>query len=154
MDNERDEVVEKTPKQKKSVDKKKRSGVVVFCIGLTALVSGVAFLLYNMFKAPDIRDAEYLAQVGTWQREDEPTVVWQFTEVGKGTLTTNFHINDYDFIWALDEDNLKIETDWLYTLNDEYIYSLNQANNTLTLINGDETWVFVPVQILPDEETN
>ena len=154
MDNERNEVIEKTPKQKKSVDKKKRSGVIVFCIGLAALVGGVAFLLYNMFKAPDIRDAEYLVQVGTWQREDEPTVVWQFTEVGKGTLTTNFHINEYDFIWALDGDNLKIETDWLYTLNDEYVYSLNQSNNTLTLINGNETWVFVPVQVLPDEETN
>ena len=35
---------------------------------------------------------------------DEPSVIWNFTEIGKGTLTTNNHENDYDFIWAIDGD--------------------------------------------------
>ena len=37
------------------------------------------------------------------------------------TLANN-HINDYDFIWAIDGGKLKIETNWLYTLNNDYSY--------------------------------
>ena len=143
---------------KKPTDKKKRLGIIVFVIGLVALIAGVAFLLINIFKAPDVRDAEYLVQIGAWQLEDEPTVVWQFTEVGKGTLTTNAHINDYDFIWAIDGNRLKIETDWLYTLNDEYIYELNQNDHKLVLMGDDETFTFttapVPAEEENEEETN
>ena len=70
-----------------------------------------------------------------------PSLVWEFTEVGKGTLTTNGHINDYEFIWALDEDRLKIETKWLYDLNNEYTYELDQEKGELTLTDGEETIV-------------
>ena len=72
-------------------------------------------------------------EIGAWEREDAPSVVWNFTEIGKGTLTTNGHQNDYDFIWAIDGDKIKIETDWLYALDDEYIYTLDQSAGVLTL---------------------
>lgn len=137
----------KRPEQKKG-----RAGIVVFVIGATTLVAGVAFLLFNLFKAPDIRDAEYLVQISTWQREDEPTVVWNFTEIGKGKLTTNFYLDEYDFIWAMDGEQLKIETDWLYTLDDEYTYKLDQSAKTLTLANGEKTYTFVPAEALTDGE--
>ena len=80
-----------------------------------------------------MRDAEFLVQMGEWTREDAEGVIWNFTEIGKGTLTTNNHQNDYDFLWSVDGDTLKIETKWLYDLNDEYTYKLQQDNKTLTL---------------------
>ena len=72
----------------------------------------------------------------------EPSVVWDFTEIGKGTLTTNGHVNDYDFIWSLEGGKLLVETDWLYTLENTYDYSLDKAAGVLTLTSEDEKFVF------------
>ena len=71
-------------------------------------------------------------------------VIWNFTEIGKGTLTTNNHLNDYEFIWALEDGKLQVQTDWLYTLNNTYEYLLDQNSGTLTLTSGSETIKFVP----------
>ena len=99
----------------------------------------MTFLLINILATPKVLDAEYLVQTGEWQLEDEPTVIWQFTEVGKGVLTTNAHTNDYNFIWAIDGNKIKIETDWLYKLNNEYILLVNVDDFTLQrLMNNTE----------------
>lgn len=132
-------------------DKKKIFGVITLIIGLVALVAGVTFLLINLLKGPTVRDADFLVEVGAWQLKDEATVVWDFKEIGKGTLTTNFHTNDYDFIWAIDGDQLKIETEWLYTLNDSYNYKLNQSEKTLTLTSEENTYTFVPA-VYPEND--
>ncbi|MBQ1540113.1 hypothetical protein IIZ72_00925 [Candidatus Saccharibacteria bacterium] len=141
------------PKVKKKSNKKKVWGIVIFVFGLLVLAAGVAFLLFNLLKGPNVRDAEYLVEIGAWEREGEPTVIWNFTEIGKGTLTTNFHINDYDFIWRIDGDTLKIETDWLYDLNDEYTYKLDQGKNTLTLTSASGDINFVPASSVDTEVT-
>ena len=73
----------------------------------------------------------------------ELSVIWKFTEIGKGTLTTNNHQNDYEFIWALEDGKLKIETKWLYELDNEYDYKLDQKAGTLTLTDDDESFQFV-----------
>ena len=153
MDNENLKEAEKPAKSEKPANKKKRFGLIVFIVGLATLVAGAVFLLINILKGPDIRDAEYLVQIGTWQLEDEPAVVWEFTEIGKGTLTTNSHLNDYDFIWAMDGNRIKIETDWLYTLNNEYVYELDQNDNELVLMGDDDTFIFVPAPKNTDETT-
>lgn len=117
----------------------------VFSLGLLALAGGLVFLILNFTKTPRLRDAEYLVEVGAWEREDAPSVVWQFTGIGSGQLTTNAHLNDYDFIWALDGNTIKTETSWLYTLNDEYVYELDQDAKTFTLTSSDgETFIFIP----------
>ncbi len=64
-------------------------------------------------------------------------VIWNFTEIGKGTLTTNNHIDDHEFKWTIEDDKLKIETDWLYTLYDELTYKLDQKENTLEITKAD-----------------
>lgn len=133
-------------KPKKHSNGKKKLGIVSLVIGLATLAAGVTFLLINLLKSPVVRDADFLVEVGAWQMQDEPTVIWDFKEIGKGTLTTNFHVNDYDFIWAIDGDTLKIETAWLYTLNDEYDYKLDQGDKTLTLKSGENTYTFVPAE--------
>ena len=133
---------EKVSRLKKPRDKKFFGiSIAVFAIGLAGLVSGLVFMLINLFTEPGLREADYLVSIGEWVKQDEPSVIWKFTEIGKGTLTTNNHINDYDFIWALDGDTLKIETDWLYTLNNEFEFVLKQDNQELVL---DDSLTFVP----------
>ena len=101
-----------TPKEKpvKKPDKGKIIfGIVVFVIGTLVLIAGVVWLVLDLIKKPIVRDADYLVSVGAWQLEDSSEVVWNFAEVGKGTLTTNFHINDYDFRWRMDGDRRREE---------------------------------------------
>ena len=124
---------------------KKRISLIVLIIGLLTLIAGVVFLIVRLTAGPSVADGEYLVSVGEWTEQGEPSIVWNFTEIGKGTLTTNNHTNDYDFVWALEDGKLKINTEWLYTLNNEFDYVLDQGSNILTLTSGDETFTFVPV---------
>lgn len=124
-----------------SVKKKSRVGVTVLVVGLLVLVAGFVLMLLKLPRGEGLRDAEYLTQVGTWVRADAPGVVWEFAEVGKGKLTTNDGLNEYDFLWAIEDGKLLIETDWLYTLNDEYAYRLDQDAKELVL---DNTMTFRP----------
>lgn len=130
---------EATKKIEKS-NKKPAAGIAVLVVGLVTLVAGIVSLAITLIQAPSTQDAETLVATGSWQREDEPSVIWNFTEIGKGLLTTNSHTNDYDFIWAMEDGKLKIETNWLYTLNDEFEYKIK--DNKLIL---DDKIVFVPV---------
>ncbi len=137
------EAEEKSPKTtSKSLPekpKKKSSGFLALVLGAIVLVIGVALLIVNLNRGPKIHDAETLVATGQWQREDEPDVVWNFTEIGKGSLTTNAHTNDYDFIWSMKGDKLLVETDWLYKLNDEFQYKLEDGKLIL-----NDNIVFVP----------
>ena len=125
---------------------KKRVSLIVFIIGLLTLIAGVVFLIVRLNAGPSVADGEYLVSVGEWKEQDERSVIWNFTEIGKGTLTTNNHTNDYDFIWAIEDGKLKVNTEWLYTLNDEFDYALDQNGNMLTLTRGDEETIFVPAE--------
>ena len=125
---------------------KKRISLIVMIIGLVTLVAGAIFLVIRMNAGPSVQDGEYLVSVGEWSEQGEPSVIWNFTEVGKGILTTNDHLNDYEFVWAIEDGTLKIETEWLYTMNNEFDYALDQNGNTLTLASGDEEIIFVPAR--------
>lgn len=123
----------KDGRQGSRADKRLRASIVVLIIGLVALAAGLAFMLIRLSQGAGLRDAEYLVEMGAWAREDAPGVVWEFTEVGKGRLTTNDGVNEYSFLWAIEGDTLLIETDWLYTLNDTYQYQLDQGGERLVL---------------------
>ena len=133
----------KDKKAQSPAKKRKNISIAVLVIGLIALVVGIVFLVINLIAATRGADGEYLVSAGEWTLEDGDGVIWKFTEVGKGTLTTNNHTNDYDFIWALESGKLLIETDWLYDLENEYEYSLDQNSGVLTLKDGDKTYKFV-----------
>ena len=137
---------------------KQKFSLIVFIIGIITLIAGAVALVLNFVIKPDMRDAEYLVKMEEWvlqpdfgEQEEgtevrsetiDTNVIWKFTEIGKGTLTTNNHVNDYDFIWAIDGDTLKIETKWLYDLNNEYNYKINQSEKTLTLTAGETEYKF------------
>jgi hypothetical protein len=130
--------------------KKQIFSIITFIIGIITLIVGVVFLVIELTKGGSVQDGEYLVSVDSWVKEDEPNVIWTFTEIGKGKLTTNNYLNSYDFIWAIDEDTLKIETDWLYTLNNEYKYKISGGN--LILMPDDSTEIkFVPASSVDAE---
>ncbi|MBR3228902.1 hypothetical protein IKF67_01565 [Candidatus Saccharibacteria bacterium] len=157
---------EEKPKKPKKAKKPKKLkiSIITFIVGLMVLIAGIIYIVITFTRTPAIADGEYLVEIGTWALDEETNcvseeetvgageancidgnsgVIWQFTEVGKGTLTTNNHTNDYDFIWAIEDGKLLIETDWLYTLNNEYEYTLNQAKGELTLKADDKEYKFV-----------
>ena len=123
------------------MDKKKRISIITFIIGLIVAIAGVIVLVINIAAKNNSDNAEFLVSVGEWQRQDQSDVIWKFTEIGKGTLTTNNHTNDYDFTWMLEGDTIKIKTNWLYEKEDEYIYKIDQGAKTLTLKSGDTEYV-------------
>lgn len=126
--------------------------IIIFIIGLITLIVGVVFLILRLNSGTPIEDGEYLISVDSWTREDEPGVIWSFTEIGKGKLTTNNHLNDYDFIWTIEDGKIKIKTDWLYSLNDEYSYKIEDGN--LILIRDDSSEIkFSPRSSINSEVT-
>ncbi len=137
-----EELTEAFKPEKKPKDKKKIISVVVFIIGMVTLAVGVVFLLLKLIGQNAVQDGDYLVSAKNWVLEDDEKVIWDFEEIGKGTLTTNNHLNDYTFIWALEDGKLKIETDWLYTLDDEYDYTINQSEGKLILNDGEKEVVF------------
>lgn len=143
-------VIEEPPKE--PMDKKLKRSIFVLIIGIFTLGVGAFFLFKVLTAPPKVRDAEYLVKVGTWAREDDSTVIWNFTEIGKGSLTTNHHYNDYDFIWSLEDNKLSIETSWLYTLNDVFEVEINQKKSTMTLTSGAKEIVFVPASNVEESE--
>lgn len=130
------EAKEVAPASKSGRKRKPVAGFVVLIIGIVALATGLILMITQLSRGAELYDAEYLVEVGTWARADAPEVIWEFTEIGKGQLTTNDGLNKYDFLWAIEGDTLKIETDWLYTLNDEYEYQLDRGDETL-ILDGD-----------------
>lgn len=161
----------KAPTKESKKSKKSKAmitSIAIFVIGLIALIAGIVVILLKYLGQAPVADGEFLTQASAWVLDGEQTncaepaptneatenaepvttncenaggVIWKFTEIGKGTLTTNNHLDDYDFIWSIEGDKLKIETKWLYDLVNEYEYRLNQGAKTLTL--KDDTGEYV-----------
>ena len=129
-------------KKLKNEKKKKIGSITIFVIGMVVLVVGVVFLVLNLLENKTA-DAEFLISKENWILEDGDGVVWDFTELGKGTLTTNNHINDYDFTWAIEDKKLKIKTEWLYEMDNEYEYSLDKGAGVLILKDTEKEVKFV-----------
>ena len=133
------------------MDKKKITSIVIMVVGLLALVAGIIVLVVKLNTGPSMADGEYLVSAGEWtlaecgEKECE-RVVWNFTEIGKGKLTTNAHENDYDFAWAIEDGKLKVRTNWLYEMDNEYNYTLNRDDAVLTLASGEVEYRFTAEQ--------
>lgn len=127
--------------------------VAVFLCGVISLVAGVVALVYGLARSDEVSAAAFLVKAGPWQRQDAPDVTWQFTSIGAGTLTTDGGEHEYPFTWALVDGQLKVDTEWLYTLNDAYDFSLNQSTSKFTLKTAQGTVAFVPVSAASTEDS-
>lgn len=110
----------------------------VLALGVVALIVGLVVFIINKNSQPPMEDVDFLMEAGEWQREDQPAVIWDFIGIGGGELTTDGHLNDYAFEWSLENGKLKIQTDWLYDLNDEFDYKIDQGAKTLVITNADK----------------
>ena len=126
----------------KKLNKKQVISLITFIIGIIALIVGLVFLILRFTSGNHKQDSEYLISAENWILENGDSVIWDFTEIGKGTLTTNNHTNDYDYIWALEDGKLKIETKWLYDMENEYEYSIDQNSGILTLRDSETEYRF------------
>ncbi len=126
---------------------KNKKKLILIIVGifllLVAIVVGLYFFL-TQEKEPEKTDAELLVSVGTWEKEGSEKVKWIFKDGGKGTLTTN-ETNFYDFTWTLsDEANsegekvLKIDTNWFYTMKDEFSFVYNREENTFHVVSSED----------------
>ena len=123
--------------------RKKIISIAVLVVGVVTLIAGLVVMILGINKGSGVADGEYLVAAEDWVLEDCDRVIWDFTEIGKGTLTTNAHENDYDFSWAIEDGKLLIQTEWLYEMHNEYDYTLDQSNGILTLTHDEETYRFV-----------
>ncbi len=96
--------------------------------------TGLYFYLHRENPVAPLSDAEFLVSVGTWEKSGAAKVKWIFKEDGKGSLTTNDALDFYDFTWTLENGTLKIATDWLYTLEDEFSFTLNREEESFTVV--------------------
>ena len=144
------EVVKSDKKNKKTKDPQKKKKIIsigVFVIGMIALIVGVVFLIINLTRGKSVADGEYLVTAENWvlttcDSDNCENVIWDFTEIGKGTLTTDGGEHKYDFKWAIKDGKLIIQTEWLYEMDNEYDYSLNQNDGVLTLKDDDGEYKF------------
>lgn len=135
-----------------NASKNKAVSLAVLIVGLIMLAVGVVFLVLGIKETSLLADGDFLVAAGEWRLaesetcveiECKDTVIWTFSEIGKGTLTTNGHKNDYDFKWAIQDGKLVIETDWLYELDNEYEYTIDHGALVLTLKDGEREYKFV-----------
>ena len=117
--------------------KKSKWPLVALVVGILALIAGAVFLIIRLTSGPAVTDGEFLSQAGEWVEEDNTMVIWDFVEPGHGRLTTDGHLNNYNFSWSLENGKLKIETEWLYNLNDEFDYKIDRGAKILTITNAD-----------------
>ena len=134
-------------KNGKSIDKKKIASIVVLVIGAITLIVGVVFLVMYMTRGAAVADGEYLVAADEWvlsdcSGDDCERVVWDFDEDGKGSLTTDGGEHHYDFRWAIKDGKLLMQTDWLYEMDNEYEYSLDQGSGTLHLKDDSDEYTF------------
>ncbi len=135
--------------------KQKIIALAAVLAGVLLLAGGIFMLISKSRETSRAADGEFLVAAGEWTlncEDDEAceSVVWDFTEIGKGKLTTNAHKNDYDFIWAIRDGKLLVETDWLYDLENEYDYTLDQEARVLTLKDGEKTYTFTASNSQPE----
>ena len=147
--NEKPPKPEKLKPEKDPLKSKKRKKLALIISGAVltlGLIGGALYYFVFREVPPELSDAEFLVSVGTWEKSGSPKVKWIFKENGVGTLTTNNMINDYEFTWTLEDGVLKISTAWLYSLEDEFTFSLNREENSFTVVSKEDEKesIFVP----------
>lgn len=132
-------------KAKKHLSKKAKLAIIISSIVLGVAAAATALILF-VFKTPKpevvLTDRDILIS-HAWEKEGAPTVIWTFRADGTGELTTN-KSNYYDMKWSFEQEGeqqvLKIDTAWLYELNDSFVFSLDRENNSFSVKNlSDET---------------
>lgn len=142
-------------KPKKHLPKKAKLALIISGAVLAAAAIVVVLILF-VFKKDEpviVKTDQDILTAHAWEKDGAPTVIWTFHTDGSGEITTN-KSNYYNMKWSLEQgegesatQTLKITTNWLYDLDDSFIFSLNRDEDTFTVKNlTDNTEsVFLPL---------
>ncbi len=135
--------------------KKKIAIIVLAIFGALTIAFGV-FLIISLLQGENpyskMAEAEVLIDVKKWQKEDEPTVIWEFGE-GTGKITTNAD-EYFDMEWGMKDGVLSIKTKWLTDLRDDFEITVDKDAPSFTVVSksdGKES-KFVPYEEEEKEE--
>ncbi|MBR3319727.1 hypothetical protein IKG20_00230 [Candidatus Saccharibacteria bacterium] len=139
-------------KPKKHLSKKAKLAIIISAIVLGVIAIALVLILIVFKKTePEVvlTDLDILT-AHAWEKEGAETVIWTLNRDGTGEITTN-KSNYYDMKWTIEQgeetQTLKVDTAWLYELNDSFSFSLDREADSFTVKNlADETEsVFVPL---------
>ena len=136
---------EKEKKKHKKLGKKARLAIIIGSVVGSLAIIGVLlyFLVFRKVEPVVVLSDRDILVSHAWEKKDAPTVIWTFHADGTGELTTN-KSNYYDTKWSLEQEDdkqvLKIDTAWLYELNDSFEFALDRENDSFSEKNlADET---------------
>lgn len=143
---------EEKEKKHKKLGKKARLAIIIgsVVVGLAVVGALLYFLVFRKEEPVVVLTDRDILVAHAWEKQDAPTVIWTFHADGTGEITTN-KSNYYDMKWYFEQDGedrtLKIDTAWLYELNDSFNFTLDRENSSFTVKNlADEgESVFVPL---------
>ena len=143
---------EKKEKKHRKLSKKARLVIIIGSIvgGLAIIGVLLYFLVFRKVEPVVVLSDRDILVSHAWEKKDTSTVIWTFRADGTGELTTN-KSNYYDTKWRLEQEDdkqiLKIDTAWLYELNDSFEFVLDRENDSFSVKNlAEETEsVFVPL---------
>ena len=127
-------------KPKKHLSKKARLAIIISAsvLGLAAVGVALYFLVFRKTEPVVVLTDRDLLVAHSWEKQDAPTVIWTLRADGTGELTTNKN-NYYNINWELSQDDkgytLAITTDWLYKLEDSFVFTLDREADTFTVKN-------------------
>jgi len=117
---------------KKDADKKRKTITIICSIIAFVLITVAAFFITKALNPDSVSTADFLVAEQSWQKSDEASVVWSFSSDGTCKITTN-STETFDCSWQLIDNNLKIQTNWLKTLSDEFEIEINKSDNSFTV---------------------
>lgn len=135
--------------------KKKLAIIILAIFGALAIGFGV-FLIISAIQGENpyskMAEAEVLIDVKKWQKEDEPTVIWEFGE-GIGKITTNAD-EYFDMEWGMKDGILSIKTKWLTDLRDDFEITVDKDEPSFTIVSksDDKESKFIPYEEEEKEE--
>lgn len=137
--------------------KKKIAIIALSVVGVIAIAFGT-FLIINALSGENLyqkmAEAEVLIDIKKWQKQDEPSVIWEFGE-GTGKITTNGD-EYFDMEWGMENEVLSIKTKWLEDLKDEFDITVDKETPSFTIVSKEDSKesTFVPYEGKEEESDN
>ncbi len=108
-------------------------GIVFGAIKLTEFITKRNISVINM------SSADFLIYESPWTRSDNPNVIWEFQEGGKGKITSGDGTETYDMTWKVENDKtLIVKTTWYSEVTDKLTLTTDREKLTFTITNPED----------------
>lgn len=117
----------------------KKKLLIIFCfiVAFAALAAGAYFITKAIDTSSAVSAADFLISGHEWQKSGEESVIWTFEPDGICRVTAN-STEVFDCDWRLADGFLTVRTKWLTPLTDEFTLTVNQSDNTFTVVSNSD----------------